>query len=107
MLRALVGVRRKSFLWRVHKGLEKLKFPRGKRKIRSEGEGACKRGSLAGTKWRGQMKWEPRVGLPQVRLWDQPGLGCPRRLPSLGNEWRWGAGACRASLEERGQTARS
>lgn len=97
MLRGLVGTRRKSFLWRVHKGLEKWKFPRGKRKM-GEGEEACKRGSLAWTKWRGQMKWQLRVGLPQVHLWDQPRLGCPGTLPGSGDEQWWGAGACWASL---------
>lgn len=107
MLRGLVGARRKSFLRRVHEGLEKWKFPRGKRKIRSEGEGACKRGSLAGTKRRGLMKWQPRAGLSQVHLWDQPRLGRPGRLPGLGDEGWWGAGACWASLGERRQTALS
>lgn len=69
MLRELVG---------IHKGLEKWRFPRGKIKK----QGGVQERELAATKR--LVKWQPRVSLPQVHLWDQPSLRCPGRLPIMG-----------------------
>lgn len=48
-------------------------------------------GELAGTKPCGLVKWQPRVGLPQVHLWEQPRLRCPEgslvQGKSGGGEW--------------------